>query len=76
MMFGTRICIDGVVFSCGPEEFVIFIFKGCEFVGIVSNMGARWRCACLLIRLVKCGSARKVIGQVFANKQILKVAFI
>jgi len=76
MMFGTRCCIDGVVLSCGPEEYVVFIFKGCKFAGIVSNMGARWGCVCLLTRLVNCGTAHKLIGHVFAKKQIPKVAFI
>jgi hypothetical protein len=55
MIFGTRCCIDGEVFPYGSEEYVVFTFKCCEFARIVSNMGARWRCVCMLVRLVKCG---------------------
>ena len=44
MMFLDRMLYRRGSFSCGPKEYVVFIFKDCEFAGIVSNMVASWMC--------------------------------
>lgn len=69
MIFWEKMLYRRGNFSCGTREYVIFIFKDCEFAEIVSNIEARWGYECLLTQLVKCGSARKLIEHLFARNK-------